>query len=286
MQIRKEEVQYIETTPMRVIHDDDISALRGELPPHWHEEIELDYVLNGIVNYTINGVSYRVCAGEIAVIGSGAVHSGFCHQGERIKDTHAEVLTVLLDARLFAPFASGGRLHFKPLLRESENVELRDIMTELGIAYLRKDPYYELILHADAMRLCYSLLMKHRASDDAAGSVLTSSLGMIKTALRYIEEHCTEKMCLEQIAAIVKYNPSYFSRRFHQLTGLTFSEYLNRCRGKEAARLLRETDSTVSSIAFACGFPSVSSFITFFKRQYQTTPDRFRRLAREEKTKK
>ena len=46
----KEEVQYIKDTPIRIIHDSEISMFRGRLQPHWHEEIEIDCVLNGNVN--------------------------------------------------------------------------------------------------------------------------------------------------------------------------------------------------------------------------------------------
>ena len=61
----KEEVQYIKDTPIRIIHDSEISMFRGRLQPHWHEEIEIDCVLNGNVNYIINGTNYKVSQGEI-----------------------------------------------------------------------------------------------------------------------------------------------------------------------------------------------------------------------------
>ena len=100
MQVRKEDIRYIETTPLRVVHH-MVSALRGPLSPHWHEEIELDYVMNGSVIYIVNGVTYQLSQGEIAVMNSGAIHSGIWGKYERIEDTAAEVLTVLLDIKLF-----------------------------------------------------------------------------------------------------------------------------------------------------------------------------------------
>ena len=273
MQIWKQQVQYIGSTSLHVSHDPAF-GLRGPLPPHWHEEVELDYVLNGSLIYIINGVSTKVSTGEIAVVNSGVVHSGL-----ELDDTpRAEVLAVLLDHKLFEPYFGGGPPMFKTLLSEPENEELRGIMTELGVAYLRKEPYYELLLMADAHRLCRCLLIRHRAGEKEEEQPSAGTMREIKTALRYIEEHCTEKLRLEEIAGAINYNPSYFSRRFHQFTGFTITGYLNRCRVKAAGRLLRETDAPLSEIAFACGFPSVSSLITFFKRQYQTTPDRYRRL--------
>lgn len=274
MQIWKQQVQYIGSTSLHVSHDPAF-GLRGPLPPHWHEEIELDYVLNGSLIYIINGVSTKVSPGEIAVVNSGVVHSGL----ELDDAPRAEVLAVLLDRKLFEPYLGGRPPVFKTFLPESENEELRGIMTELGVAYLRKEPYYELLLMADALRLCRCLLIRHTAGENEEERPSAGSMQEIKTALQYIEEHYTEKLRLEEIAGVINYNPSYFSRRFHQFTGFTISGYLNRCRVKAAGRLLRETDAPLSEIAFACGFPSVSSLISFFKRQYQTTPDRYRKLA-------
>ena len=64
MQVRKEDIRYIETTPLRVVHH-MVSALRGPLSPHWHEEIELDYVMNGSVIYIVNGVTYQLTYKDI-----------------------------------------------------------------------------------------------------------------------------------------------------------------------------------------------------------------------------
>lgn len=281
VQIWKQEVEYIGSTSLHVTHDQAF-GLRGPLPPHWHEEVELDYVLNGSLIYIINGVSTKVSAGEIAVVNSGVVHSGLA-----LDDApRAEVLAVLLDRKLFEPYLGERPPLFSPFLPEAENEELREVMTELGIAYLRKEPYYELLLRANALRLCRCLLMRHRAAEGGEEQASAGAMGEIKAALQYIEAHCTEKLRLEDIAGVINYNPSYFSRRFHRFTGFTVSDYLNRCRVRVAERLLRETDAPLSEVAFACGFPSVSSLITFFKRQYYTTPDRYRRLAWKESAEK
>lgn len=281
MQIWKQEVQYIGSTSLHVSHDQAF-GLRGPLLPHWHDEVELDYVLNGSLIYIINGVSTKVSAGQIAVVNSGVVHSGLALDGT----PRAEVLAVLLDRKLFEPYLEGRPPLFKPFLSEAENGELCQIMTELGVAYLRQEPYYELLLRANALRLCRCLLIRHRDIENEDAQPSHGAIREIKAALQYIEEHCTEKLRLEEIARAMNYNPSYFSRRFHQFTGFTISEYLNRCRVKAAGQLLRETNAPLADIAFTCGFPSVSSLITFFKRQYQTTPDRYRRLAQEESAEK
>ena len=112
MNVRKEEIHYIENTPIRVVHH-MTSALRGPLSPHWHDEIELDYIMRGSVIYNINGIPTTVSQGEIAVINSGEIHSGSWKEYKHIEDTCVEVLTVLLDNSIFLPYCKGEQPVFK-----------------------------------------------------------------------------------------------------------------------------------------------------------------------------
>ena len=276
MSVRKEEIQYVENTPIRVVHH-MTSALRGPSSPHWHDEIELDYVLRGTVIYNINGTSIPVSQGEIVLINSGAIHSYSRKEHKHIEETSVEVLTVLLDNRLCLAYCKGENPVFKTLIREGENDPLRSVMTDIGIAFLRSDPYYELLLSAFALKLCHCLLLYHRLPEMEERGNRESSLAEIKQVLQYIEEHSSEKVTLSEIAERTNYNPAYFSRRFHNLTGVTFCEYLNRCRAKNAAGLLKSTDSNITDIALSCGFPNVKSMITQFKRIYRLTPEKYRR---------
>lgn len=274
MQVWKEEVKYIEDTPVRIIVDDDISILKGKLTPHWHDEIELDLVLKGSVYYIVNGVSYRVDQDDIVVVDSGVIHSGRCSDGSTVEETHAEVMTVQINREVFR-YAHYRIPPFQVFLPKAENAKLRAVMARIRTIYRQKQEYYELLLNSELLRMCYCLLTEHSDRDETA-EPSGHATREIKRAIRYIEEHSSEKLKLEDVADFSHYNPSYFSRRFHQFTGFTFNEYLNRCRAETASRLLLETEKNISEISFECGFPNVSSFITFFKRQYHETPERYR----------
>ena len=283
VQIWEEEVQYIEDTPVRILLDDKISILRGKLPPHWHSEIEIDYVLKGTVYYLVNGISYCVSRDEILIVDSSVIHSGRCSDGDTVEKTHAEVMTLQLNRDIFR-YAHYQRPAFQVFLPRSENAKLRAILWEIKTIYQQKPVYYELLINEQLLKLCYCLLTNHSAQDEK-NDASAHATREIKRAIQYVEEHCTEKLKLEDVAGFTHYNPSYFSRRFHQFTGFTFNEYLNRCRTGSAAKLLLETEKSISEIAYECGFSNVAAFITFFKRQYQTTPERYRKAFLPEKVK-
>ena len=275
MQIRKEEVRYIEDTPVRIILDDEISLFRGRLPPHWHNEIEINLVLYGTVYYIVNGVSYRVSQDEMIIVDSSVIHSGRCCEGNTVEETHAEIMTLQINRDVLR-YEHYSIPAFQVHLQRSENTKLRSIMMEIRAIYQQKMLYYELLLNAQLLKLCYCMLTDHCVQEKKTEASFHTAREM-KRAIQYMEEHSSEKLRLEDVARLIHFNPSYFSRRFHQYTGFTFNKYLNRCRTNTASKLLLETNKTISEIALACGFPNVCSFITYFKRQYQMTPEKYRK---------
>ena len=66
---------------------------------------------------------------------------------------------------------------------------------------------------------------------------------------------------------------------FKQLTGVTFTTYLNRIRIERACELLNaESRVSIGEIASQCGYNSAGQFISAFKKLMGITPDAYRKL--------
>ena len=61
-------------------------------------------------------------------------------------------------------------------------------------------------------------------------------------------------------------------RKFSALTDTTVTEYLRLLRLHRAKDLLRNTDLTVSEVAFRTGFKNVSHFSKVFKETFNINP--------------
>ncbi|MFC8896610.1 AraC family transcriptional regulator [Streptomyces cinereoruber] len=70
------------------------------------------------------------------------------------------------------------------------------------------------------------------------------------------------------------------SRRFNDLVGEPPMAYLTRWRMTTAARLLRESEAPLSTVAARAGYGSEYAFATAFKREYGQAPGGYRREAR------
>ena len=99
----------------------------------------------------------------------------------------------------------------------------------------------------------------------------------IQIAARYISEHYAEEITLSDAAAMAFMEETYFSKKFKQLTGFGFKEYLVTTRIKAAEKLLSTTNMAIGEIAEACGFSSSNYFGNVFKSVWGISPSDYRR---------
>jgi AraC-like DNA-binding protein/ligand-binding sensor protein len=98
----------------------------------------------------------------------------------------------------------------------------------------------------------------------------------LRKAERYIWEHYTRKLCLQEIAAASGLSAPYFSSIFKEEMGENLSSYLNRLRVEKAAAMLTETDASINEIAGHCGFEDQSWFSKIFKSYTGLSPGKYR----------
>jgi AraC-like DNA-binding protein len=87
------------------------------------------------------------------------------------------------------------------------------------------------------------------------------------------------ELTLPKLASLTSIHTHKLSHLINQQSGKGFPEYINSLRLEEARNLLRTSDLKVAAVAFECGFNSLSSFYTHFKKSEGMTPSEFRSLA-------
>ena len=118
----------------------------------------------------------------------------------------------------------------------------------------------------------------HTIGKDAAKSRVAGAQKhhlMIGQVTRYIKEHLTEELSLEQVAKTVHLSPNHFHGSFKAAVGKTLRDYVEEQRLKQAISLLLTTDRSLTEIAYDCGFSSQSYFSYVFKRRMHCTPRQY-----------
>ncbi len=86
-----------------------------------------------------------------------------------------------------------------------------------------------------------------------------------------------EKIDMAEAARFVGMSYSHFSRLFKELTGTNYAEYCNILRIRHAEELLRNTNMSISQIAFEIGVETPSYFTRLFKSVNGITPAQYRK---------
>src|SRR5580698_8012301 len=99
---------------------------------------------------------------------------------------------------------------------------------------------------------------------------------IVGKVLRYVTEHITETLSMEQLANAVSISRRTFSRLFAKYAKVTPSAFVEQVRVDAARRLLEETDAPLKTVAFKCGFHNATHMRTTFSRRLNVTPKQYR----------
>lgn len=94
---------------------------------------------------------------------------------------------------------------------------------------------------------------------------------------RYINTNFIGKITLEEVAAYLGMNRTYFCMFFKKHYGKGFADYLNDLRVEKAAALLLQGNRAITDIARECGYKTVPYFNRAFKRSKGMTPGEYRK---------
>lgn len=126
-------------------------------------------------------------------------------------------------------------------------------------------------------KLCYKLQEVMEVFTESMFNYIPSKNSeIIRKAVSFISQNYSRNITLEETAAYVHLNPTYFSSLFKQNSGSSFKEYLNIVRIEESKRLLSNSDYSIIDIAVATGFENQSYFSKVFKKYTGLTPKQYR----------
>lgn len=236
---------------------------------HWHKNIEICRMVEGECDFSIRGTVYHAKSGDIAVIGSGDIHT----LNKRYGDCKIDICTfdpsllygVSLCSENVCPFITEKRLSEYGLKEK-----IAEAFCDMYAEYHKKDSGAKVLLPAALFEL-YGLLLRHfEAADDKSSTA--SNKALLQKILEYIQEHYTEHISLESVADKFNYSPVYISSIFKSSESVNFKYYLDNIRIMEAVELLSSSDMTVTEISRACGFDNIRTFNNVFKKITGDTP--------------
>ncbi|MFK0112342.1 AraC family transcriptional regulator N-terminal domain-containing protein [Streptomyces sp. NPDC091217] len=99
-----------------------------------------------------------------------------------------------------------------------------------------------------------------------------SRLTQISRAIRFIRDHYTEPLRVEDLARLSGMSASPFHRHFRAVTALTPIQYQKHIRLQEARLRLMSSTDDVADVGYAVGYDSASQFSREYRRQFGRPP--------------
>lgn len=257
--------------------------------PHSHYYHELYYVASGSCNLLVEDKYYTLKAGHIIIIPANVLHrteytddaTTLCYSinftDKHIKDFYDElgvawVLSHIMGVLFNIPESNSYEFDMilDVILKDyNANTNLCDIANKNLFNYL----LVRLFKYAKPVKLMTVVKENDiNALDDD-----------MQVAVKYIVDHYMEPIKLEDISKILGLNPSYFSTKFKNSTGIKFSDYLCHIRITHAEGLLQTTDKSLQEIAYECGFVNSNYFGDTFKKINKISPKAYRKMHKKDR---
>ncbi len=103
------------------------------------------------------------------------------------------------------------------------------------------------------------------------------SVQTMEAMAKWVENNIAESPSLQEMSSYVGYSPYYCSTKFREYMGMTYKQFLARCKLKAAAHDLCITNDRITDIAFRYGYSSSEAFARAFSQAFQCSPRQFRK---------
>lgn len=253
-------------------------------PPHWHERIEIVYVLGEELKIGVNNIVYTLHKRDILIVGMGEVHY-FLMQPQK-----CDRIIIHFELSLFGSLANSisGRRLLNPLIPFCPDNELsafsihaffERIILAIQQETQLKEKGFEFILGARLYELAAGII-RYIPNEKLCAAEMNKQmkkLQLLEQVAQYVDRNLYREITLEEVSKHVNFSMYHFTRFFKDTTGMTFWQYLNNYKVSKAANYLINTTDTISEIAFNSGFNSIKTFNRVFKQIKGCSPSEFKK---------
>lgn len=254
---------------------------------HWHDDIEWIHILEGTMNYKINGRKLTLQKSDSLMINTRQMHYGYtCGTNDCLFICilfHPDLLTEnrLISDAFLKPILENRNLEYLLFSNgQSSAAEIAQLLKQ--ITHLKKEAAFgcELEIIGLLHQLWARLLNHNEAACSVHPEEFPGELQLQKDMVSFIYQHYMEKLTLNDIASAGNVCRSKCCSVFRHYLGQSPIDFLNTCRLKISCELLKTSDDSITRIALTCGFNHPSYYTRLFSRIYGCTPKEYRKLYR------
>lgn len=262
-------------------YDDDI--FHTPVPWHWHDELELILVTEGVLKITTGNNTILLSKGNGLFLNTAVLHAVDNHA------SHGRLQSIVFHPRIIGGASDSifWEKYLTPILTDSSMPNLllshqiswqNEILLQIKKAWnalAEESAGYEFLVRDCLSKIVYLLSFHHTATQENISEKALRDEERIKLMLQFIQEHFSENLKITQIASSASISVSECLRCFRNTIGIPPIQYLKQYRIQQAAELLKSPSIKISDIAHQCGFQEMSYFSKTFRLFMGCTPSEY-----------
>jgi len=274
----KEKSFYAEGLPVNVV----VANIK-EYPIHFHEDIEVVYVLGGSIRLKNGYYSCLLKQGDIFILNDKEIHSFYKTDEDNM------VMMLQLDIAYFSKYYENFRNFFFVTNMDEGNDEslevLRSILARIMMEILQKGCNFADKIIESAHNLISCLISDFQYFEMENGKFVHRTknkgnkvlAGRLHRITDYMYENYSRKLTLKEIAEREHLSVFYLSHAIKEATGLSFQDLLSFIRVEESEKLLLGTNKKIGAISEECGFSAARYYIKHFQIWFGMLPAEYRK---------
>lgn len=256
---------------------------------HTHQNFfEIQCVLSGEIRQSIGGVPIVLHGGDFCFVAPNALHS------PSVADDNTIMVNILIRVETLRTIISRSYSNEKdiitdfcirilygktvqPMLVWRTEVDSKPIRVVLDMMeqFEVDSPLTDKLL-CSMMEILFIYLLRDHKDNFTVGKPLRKNDTSVLNIMRYAQNNYAT-ISLSALAKHFNYSETYLSHLIKSYYGRTFQEMMMEYRLQNAAKLLSQTNATITEILDTIGYSEKSHFFRAFKKLYGVTPQTYRR---------
>ena len=269
-----------------VIEKENFDTHKQDELAHWHNSFELIEVVEGKFFCNVDGSEFLINKGNICIINRGRLHHIYTEDHNAFK---CRKKTIIFNPDYFIKDENIYEKYILPLLEKDAfahiqfnikkgiGLDINALMKEIEALEDEKPIGYELEEYSLIYKVIRYLYLAYQSSKQSIHTAYDANVQIQRNMTSFIHEHFSSKIGLEDIAEAGQVSKSTCIRLFHKYTGKSPVDFLNNYRLQMSAEKLVTTSEQITEIAYACGFGQPSYFNRLFLKEYNMTPNQYRK---------
>jgi len=273
--MRREYITFMEQLPIYISLDEI-----EDYPLHWHNCLEIIFVLKGTIFVQMESETYELREREIEIVNADEPHRIYSY------DSDNKVLTFKIDLDFFEKYYNDVKnIYFytnssEEGVQEKEKYQvLRKYLSILACEAIQKSDDYDEEIEEEMVKLLFHLLnnFHYLIYDEEGLRENEVQFQRYHRIAKFIYNNYMNKISLKDIAKREFLSSYYLSHEIKNMAGTNFMDFLNSTRVHESVKLLLDTEKTISEISEEVGFSHTRYYNKYFKMYYKVTPLQFRK---------